>query len=124
MKTFQWIDIGVQIGIMLLSVVLLFVNPLLAVLLYFLGLLAWNLASIAVHLFLPLPPSEARRRKWLPYLLLAIILVPFTGGLIFPALQIGYLAFAFALSLYYLWISYRELVYLHDLRDQVSLINI
>lgn len=127
MKTFQWIDIGVQIGIMLLSAILLFINPIWAIFLYFPGLLAWNLTSMAVHFFRPLPPSEARRRRWLPYpVLVLIMLAPFTGGalLAYPVFQFAYFGSAFVLSLYYLWISYRELVYLHDLRDQVSLINI
>lgn len=126
MKTFKYIDILLQSGIILGASVLIFIRPVAAGILLFFGLLLWDLLSLFINLFLPFPKKWRRQRMavWIhTAILTAFTLCIF---LFVPPAPVVYVHICYALMLgsYYLFLCYRELARLRELRDQVSLIDV
>lgn len=126
MRTFKIIDLGMQIGIAVTSAVVAFFSPLNAVVCFFFWLLAWNLLSLLVNVFLPISKPFSEKRIWL-YVQTAVILV---FPLLSPWVQwpdfsfLLYIIYAFGLAIYYMVLCYQELSYLTDLRDQIKLSDV
>jgi len=125
MRIFKWIDCGVQTGIILFSfILLLFANIGFGLLLFFVGMLAWDMVSVVTNLLLGLPKKLRDRRMYMPFHAAAIVLGLFLIFVAPPALAYVYVAYAIGLALYYLYLTYRELQFLEELHSQITLVDV
>ena len=129
MRRFKKIDLIIQLTILSASLIVLFIEINLFIEIYFLGFLAWNIFSIAIHLFffrLPLAKFNFRRYVILTHTLIIIgypiILFGVWEG-IGEYLSV-YILYTFIMPFYYLWMSYRELQLLDEIHEQVTLLDI
>lgn len=124
MRIFKWIDCGVQAGIIFFSLILLFVNTGLGLLLFFLGTLAWDLLSVATNFALGLPKKLLNRRMHLLVHVAALILGFFLLFVAPPVWVYAYAFYAVGLALYYLRLTYLELRFLEELHSQITLVDV
>lgn len=126
MKTFKTFDLGMQLSIGMAAVVLAFFNLFYAIILFFLGLLVWNLLSLVINVFLPISKPFSEKRIWLYVQTALIILFPLLSPWIhWPGFSFYfYIAYALGLAIYYMVLCYQELRYLSDLRDQIRLSDV
>lgn len=126
MKTFKTIDLGMQLAITVTALITLFYYPVIAVLIFFFGLLAWNLFSLLVNVFLPISKPFSEKRIGLYIQTAVIILFPLLSPWVkWPDFGfMFYIIYAFGLAMYYMILCYRELRFITDLRDQIKLSDV
>ena len=126
MKTFKTIDLGMQLAITVSALLTLLYSPVWAVLIFFFGLLAWNLASLLVNVFLPIARPFSEKRIWLYFQTAVIILFPLLSPWVtWPDFSfIFYIIYAIGLALSYMVLCYQELRFITDLRDQIKLSDV